>query len=516
MNFDIEAARKEGYTDAEIADYLGKTQNFDVEGARKAGYNDAEILKELGVGAPEAVTPPTSSSFLDQLGRQVGLTARGAVTGLASIPTMVGDPLNYTINKLFGTNLQMPSEATQQLMTAAGLPEPQTSTERAVQAGVSALSGVGGQAAMAQKLAPELLAPLTQQLGTQAAVAGVSAPVSQQVVERSQPSLGTPLSLAAGLAAGVLAGGGAAAALKKGQPLPKTITIEDVQNKARKSYQNVKDMGLTLKPLSVKGLNEKALRDLEQYNFSPEINEAHRPIASLINNFDKMVGTERVKFGTLEKFREAANGLRTPDKDPQTRLMANRLIQSIDEYMSGLSPNDLITGKAMSKEAVSALTDARKNWKVAARAQVLQDVLDVASARALDPKASDNELIRRGLINLIKDKKRMSLFSSQEKEAMKKAASGGPRDALLSLIARFNPARSQITAAGTLAGGMAYDPVVAGATAVTGFAADKMQQAYRQKAMQNLITGMLTGNLEQPISPVGSRSLISTLQGIQQ
>lgn len=275
-------------------------------------------------------------------------------------------------------------------------------------------------------------------------------------------------------------------------------------------------MGISLKPLSAKGMIQKAYKDLDEFNFNPTLNQAHKPIDNLLKDFDTVVGTQRVKFDTLEQLRQAASDLRSPDKDPVTKLLASRLVQSIDEYASGLTPKDVITGSTNIKEAVGTLNDARKNWKVAARAQVLEDVLDIATAKALDPKASENELIRRGLINLAANKKRMSLFNKQEQEAIKKAASGGVKDSLLSLVARFNPARSQITAAGTVAGGMAYDPVIAGATAASGFAADKLQQAYRQQATKNLVSGVLSGNIEQQIPITQTRGLFSTLQGLQE
>lgn len=51
MAFDYEAARAEGYSDAEIADHLAKQYNFDIGGARKSGYNDTDILGHL---APKA------------------------------------------------------------------------------------------------------------------------------------------------------------------------------------------------------------------------------------------------------------------------------------------------------------------------------------------------------------------------------------------------------------------------------------------------------------------------------
>lgn len=56
MSFDIEGARKAGYSDAEIAAHLGKQSGFDVDGARQSGYSDSEILAHLS--QPKAQPAP--------------------------------------------------------------------------------------------------------------------------------------------------------------------------------------------------------------------------------------------------------------------------------------------------------------------------------------------------------------------------------------------------------------------------------------------------------------------------
>lgn len=60
MGFDIDGARKEGYSDDEIADHLAAQQKFDIAGARKEGYTSAEILPRLvrAHGAPRLATSP--------------------------------------------------------------------------------------------------------------------------------------------------------------------------------------------------------------------------------------------------------------------------------------------------------------------------------------------------------------------------------------------------------------------------------------------------------------------------
>lgn len=474
------------------------------------GMSDADIEKVLQQSG--------DTSIAAQLSRQVGLTARGGVSGVTGPLQVMGDALNSAINMgLEATGIDYRfapvSSSTQQLMTQAGLPVPETATERAVQAGVEAMGGVGAGVGMA-KAAPGILKELGTNLGTQTATAATAAPLSQAASETVTEKTENPLvGLAAGLAAGVVGGGATAKAMKMGQAKPSPITIQDVQNKARESYKEVANAGVTLKPLSVQGMVNKAFDDLDKYNFNPNLPD-HKPLATLLNGFNKTVGTRRVKFETVEQMRQAATQMKMSN-DPVTRLLAGRVVQSIDEYMGGLSTKDVIKGSGDIGETLRTLTNARKNWKTAARAQVLEDVLNIADVKALDPKASENELIRRGLINLLKDKKSMRLFSQQEQEAIRKAASGGVKDTLLSLIARFNPERSQITAAGTVAGGFAYDPFVAMGTAATGFAADKMQQAYRKKAVQDTITGLLTGQMPVESKLLNYRMLEASREGMQ-
>jgi hypothetical protein len=59
-DFDLEGARKEGYSDAEIAKFLADDQGFDYPGATKEGYSDTDIIQYLTASADTAaaVEPP--------------------------------------------------------------------------------------------------------------------------------------------------------------------------------------------------------------------------------------------------------------------------------------------------------------------------------------------------------------------------------------------------------------------------------------------------------------------------
>ncbi|MBX9848923.1 MAG: hypothetical protein K2X64_06485, partial [Rhodocyclaceae bacterium] len=118
--------------------------------------------------------PAQQRTLTEELGRQVGLTARGAVNGLASLPAMAADalitaPLNAglalyddlrapTLSELVsgkkpGFRFPRQAAAIDKGMTQAGLPEPENAQERVVQDIVSGMAGTGGTIKAGQALA---------------------------------------------------------------------------------------------------------------------------------------------------------------------------------------------------------------------------------------------------------------------------------------------------------------------------------------------------------------------------
>lgn len=77
MPFDIDGARKAGYSDSEIADHLAGERGFDVAGARKSGYDDTEIVKHLSMQATPkpARNVPAIDGSVDKIGSAVQTVA---------------------------------------------------------------------------------------------------------------------------------------------------------------------------------------------------------------------------------------------------------------------------------------------------------------------------------------------------------------------------------------------------------------------------------------------------------
>lgn len=129
-------------------------------------------VTETAKTVAEAVTPERPQELMQQIGRQLGLTGRAAVTGTLGLPTMASDALISLINKIGGQNIQLPSQAQQQLLTQAGLPEPATPQERVVSDIAGAGFGVLGGYGLGRALPGTLVTP----------------PSPTQAIERFAPS----------------------------------------------------------------------------------------------------------------------------------------------------------------------------------------------------------------------------------------------------------------------------------------------------------------------------------------
>lgn len=117
------------------------------------GSFEALLAARAGGAKPGAASAPTGlASFGAQVARQLGLTARAAVTGVTGLPAVLGDALNASVNLgIRGVNsaaetnisqLQPVSSTIQQGMDAAGFPTPQNATEHIVQEAANAMASV--------------------------------------------------------------------------------------------------------------------------------------------------------------------------------------------------------------------------------------------------------------------------------------------------------------------------------------------------------------------------------------
>lgn len=452
--------------------------------------SDAD-LEELAGGAAQAPTPsPQQRSVPQELARQVGLTGRAAYEAFTSPATMILEAVRGGVNlgaQALGSDYRMtsPAAAQSQMLTQAGLPEPVGALERAVQSGTQAMAGTAGLAKLAPNV-PALAADMVRQIPASAA-AGLAAQPTAEIVKEVTGSD------TAATIAGILTGTVAAAATGKGidyKYRPRE-TIAQVKEKAVQSYQAVEDAGITLKPTSVQGMFKEIATALDDNRMVPGTDSAKEVTARLTEMARVLGNNTELPFSSLDKMRAMLNDLKG-SKDADVQRLGGVAVGKVDDYISNITGKDIIAGQGGIDKAVKDIMSARKDWRNANRAQTLEDALNVAEVKKLDPKASESELIRRGFINLAANKDKMKVFTPTEQNIIKSVAKGGPFDSVLSLIAKFSPFRSTLAAAG--AGYGAYQaPGLTAAIAGGGLSADLLQSALRRQAAQSAVQQIAAG-----------------------
>ena len=129
MPFDIQAARAAGYSDAEIADYLGKKSGFDVQGARKSGYQDAEIVSHLDA---KQTAKAREDSWVGKFGDQI---VDNVSSGIKSALGPIAGNLVQSGGKILRARSDSGEAAAisplvSVMYNAAGIPLPETSATR--------------------------------------------------------------------------------------------------------------------------------------------------------------------------------------------------------------------------------------------------------------------------------------------------------------------------------------------------------------------------------------------------
>jgi len=466
------------------------------QGSAPSASSRIRFVDQETPATPSAVVP-AQPGLAEQLARQGGLFLRSGAQAVTAVPRAMADFATGAANILTGgrAGLRPTSQAFDEFLTQVGLPAPATPMERAVAAGTEALGGMGTQAALAARSGLAALAPLTQNIPQQAAASAAGGTVGQAVGEAVGEQTESPIAATiASIVAGTLAGGAAGAATRgKQPPIP---TLQQIKDRAQQNYRVMEQSGIEIKPASIYRMLGEARQALLAENFNPRL-DSHRPVQQLLDQLTEMVQDRRVSFTKLEQMRSATTAMQTAT-DPATRRLAGIVRETIDNFIGTVQPKDVISSRIPVPEAAKAVVEARKDWRNLSRAQVIEDALNIAEVKALDPKASEGELIRRQLINLAADKRKMRFFTEEERNAIKAVARGGKSDPLLSLLARFNPERSQIMAGGQLAAGT-QSPVGAISTAAAGFAADKALSAQRTRNAQRLMSSIAAG------TPLASR-----------
>jgi hypothetical protein len=208
-------------------------------GSKRTGRSEEQASKFVGAATRGMAAPLVGAVAGTPFG------PAGQLAGSMAVP--VGDALNALVNmiliggeQLTGKDLprlQMLSKTVQDAMTSAGVAKPETTGQRMVEAGFSALGGTGAAVSSLPNIARQSATPMVREMATRMAVnptqqlvtsvpAGAT---SQLVAEAAQPIVGDIPASVLGLAAGVPVG---AMSMQTKARTPQPLTFAEQRNAA--------------------------------------------------------------------------------------------------------------------------------------------------------------------------------------------------------------------------------------------------------------------------------------------
>jgi hypothetical protein len=431
----------------------------------------------------------------------------GALAGSLAVPA--GDVLTAGYNALAPENyqIQYPSTAIQNLLTKAGMPVPESTTDRALVAGGSALGGAGGQLSGLSRLATtaqtqtgrNIAGQLSQMPTRQLAASAPAGAVSQAVTETTDsPTLG----MVAGAATALPFGFGASSSLAK-KP-----SIDDIKSQAAKQYDVAKLSGLEFKNNAFKQNAIKIQKTLMEEGLDKDL---HPSVNAALNRLVKDNTPKTLQnVETLRKIAKAPASSINADE----RRLAQIMVEKLDDFVDNAQPNQLVSKQDIN--APEALKNARKLWSQAKKAEILDDVFNSAELRAtanFSQSGMENAL-RRKLVTLADNKRLMRTFTPDERKAITEAAKGGNIQNVLRFVGKLAP--TGIVSGGGSVGlgylmggplGAAAAPIVGG-LARTG--AEQIGLRNFDALQRRLLTGGQPPNQSlYPYSTVTGRGLLS-------
>jgi len=283
--FDVEGAKKAGYTDAEIADHLATQNKFDAAAARKSGYSDAEIIGHLSKAQAK---PDTTASNVAAVipGASTADAGAALASGAVAAPIAGLSGLGTAIAKAFGITDADPADVIHKVQAALTY-EPKTEGGKNA---VKAIGYIPSKIAEGADWAGGKVQQGATALGASPEVAGAAGAATNAGLQVFGPMAAAKGVTAAGDAAGTALRGGAERLM---QSALKPNQSELLSGKGKAAVNTLLDEGVNVSAGGVAKLQSKIS------GINDKIATAIQESPAVVN---KQVVGSRLQ-GALEKFK---------------------------------------------------------------------------------------------------------------------------------------------------------------------------------------------------------------------
>lgn len=328
---------------------------------------------------------PPKRGMGEEIARQLGLTGRAIAGGAAQMLEPFDAPVRYLLNKALPGDPFIPLEqATDQALTQAGVPEPETSIERGVQDVGRFATGFAGGMSMANAADDAILGALN-------------------LTRRAAPAAAP--------------------------------TASQLRQTAEAAYKAADDAGLVIAPDSYGRFAHRLSDMARKMGMDKDIQP--RAFAAVRRITEQADSGQPVSLEDFEILRRVVGNARG-SADASERKIGQAIVREMDDYINKIGGSDIVAGDP--KAASEALSLARDAWTRMSKSETVQEAIEKAGIRAGQFSGSGFEnALRTQFRQIAMNNKRMRGFSPQEQEAIKKVAMGGPVENAFRALGKLAP-----------------------------------------------------------------------------
>jgi hypothetical protein len=270
-------------------------------------------------------------------------------------------------------------------------------------------------------------------------------------------------------------------------------SIDQLKLDAKAAYKRAEDAGIKISAKSFEGLKAKIVNELGERT-DPTL---HPDTTAALKRITTTKG--EISLEKLDGLRQIANDAKGSVKPADQRLAA-KIVDSIDEYVDGISAKDVTRGDP---KGAAALKEARDLYSRQKKAETIDNLIQRAEISAPNFSASGMEnALRTEFRALAKNQKQMKRFTPEERAAIIRVAKGGKAENALRMLGKFAPTGALSTAISGTLGFMAGGPAGAGALPAAGalsrYAATRMTIKNANAASELMRRGPQKNALKEP------------------
>lgn len=212
-------------------------------------------------------------------------------------------------------------------------------------------------------------------------------------------------------------------------------TSEELKRFSQQAYEQAEKAGVVISPQSLANRVGEIAGEVAQEGLDPTLHP--QATAALKRLTDAVKTGEPVALQQLETLRKVAKGA-AGSMSADERRIARIMVDALDDYALNLSTADVVAGNA---EGVGALLkNARSLWSRASKGEAVDELIKRARDRSSQFSGSGYEnALRTEFRNLVMNPRRIRLFTPVEQQALQKVARGGPVENVLRYFGKLAP-----------------------------------------------------------------------------